>query len=323
MNDAEWTDALLLPGMDGSNPLAFLATVGLFRVVTDGVPGARLGWQRRAHWTPSLLGLGSKEDLLDLLERRLNQYPPADDPALTLTFAGQVADKLTGAIDSYRSFAREAAHRARPGDRRAADFALAWRTDGAEAREYEGTRKARTELDFTAGNQKLLSMVRNVASTIARDELERTLFQFWDYPDGGKSLRWDPLDETRQYAVQFHDPSKSRNPIRTMTGANRLAVEALPWLPVFPTSRGTQTAGFETVDHEIFFTWPIWTVPAGPGTIRSILASPELRSEQLDYARLRRRGIEQVFRSKIVQPSGRYRCFAPARRASPVPSDKT
>ena len=52
----------LLSGLDGSNPLGFLAAIGTAVVLQDVFPEMRLGWeQTEGGWRPSLAGCGDDE----------------------------------------------------------------------------------------------------------------------------------------------------------------------------------------------------------------------------------------------------------------------
>ncbi len=94
-----------------------------------------------------------------------------------------------------------------------------------------------------------------------------------------------------------------------MWGANRLAIEGLPLLPVMPGERQLETTGFRTGGSKgTFWTWPIWTVPVALDTLRSLLALQELQGNFIDRAQLEKRGIEEVFRSQRLT-TGKFRNF--------------
>src|ERR1035437_5320974 len=64
----------LLRGIDGSNPLGFLAAVGTLRMLT----GSRLGWSMEAGvWQPLLTvaGLDSENDICERLAERARLEP--------------------------------------------------------------------------------------------------------------------------------------------------------------------------------------------------------------------------------------------------------
>jgi hypothetical protein len=119
------------------------------------------------------------------------------------------------------------------------------------------------------------------------------------------------LDEKRQYALQAVDPTNNaKNPPVADPGANFLAVEALPLFPLTP-NRWASQPGFDREGRA--WNWPIWEYPLRLDTIRSLLG---LRVDAVDEWPSRQRhalGVVAVFESRIVQPSGRYRCFSPAR----------
>ncbi len=56
---ANSTDGLILGGLDGDNPLGFLAALGILVVLhRAGNYDARLGWKRISTWQPELTGIG-------------------------------------------------------------------------------------------------------------------------------------------------------------------------------------------------------------------------------------------------------------------------
>jgi hypothetical protein len=141
-------------------------------------------------------------------------------------------------------------------------------------------------------------------------QLDHALFEPWSYSDPRPSLRWDPVDD-RRYALRAFDPTNaSASPIMTVRGANRLAIEALPWLPTFPYNGDARTRGFTRRKREVDFTWPIWSCWLGPETVRSLLTLDELYKKRPTRDSLEARGIVEVYRSRRV--GGYYRNFSPA-----------
>jgi hypothetical protein len=195
------------------------------------------------------------------------------------------------------------------------DFAATWGSELTPLRAKESFATP-TSFDFTAGNQKFLEMVRGTIKATTRDHLLQCLFEVWRYSDEDLSLRWDLLDETRRYALQAIDPANTnKNPIKTLRGANRLAIEALPLFPVIPASNGVQTTGFVQIGQQATWTWPIWSGSLDMNVTRSVLAQAELYISQPDRTKLKAQGIEEVYRSRVVMPAGYYRCFAPPQPA--------
>ena len=215
------------------------------------------------------------------------------------------------------------------GDRNWCDFCAAYGTD-AYANDPE---IAVTDFHFTSGQQSFLGTIRALASEppsqpvetlgkkrrAAREDagattaahLDHALFEPWAYSDPRPSLRWDPIDD-RRYAYRAFDPTNAAaSPILTVRGANRLAIEALPWLPTFPRDGGARTRGFSHRPGRVIdFTWPIWDGWLGPDTVRSLLGLSELYADRPRRSDLGARGIVEVFRSRRI--GGYYRNFSPA-----------
>jgi len=124
-------------------------------------------------------------------------------------------------------------------------------------------------------------------------------------------MRWDAEDD-RRYALRWDEPSKDR--VRTVRGANLLAIAALPFFPVIPTSSSTvATAGFSgRGSRDTFITWPIWTGWLALDAVRSVLGLKELqRRSETSFKFVAMYGIAAVYRSQRVT-LGKYRNFTPA-----------
>lgn len=306
--------AIELTGLDGANPLAFLAALGTLRTLTRAWPehAVKLAWRLGGKWMPVLIVEGEpvmQADVLaalfEQLSNRQNEpqftfMPPATEPEHSLK-------KITSG--RYRQFVKETLKH--EGNAQWTDFAATWGCEIKAERKKEDVASP-TSFDFTAGNQGLLQMVRDTIEDTAVEHLKACLFEAWLYQDEELSLRWDLLDETRRYALQATDPSNTnRNPIRTMRGANRLAVEALPLFPVIPERAGVQTTGFAYINDESVWTWPIWSGGLIVDVVRSVLANTALCEPKPDRTRLKAQGIDEIYRSRVVMPAGYYRCFAP------------
>lgn len=313
-------DSLELRAIDGSNPLGFLAALGTLRLVTRCHPksGYRLHWKTdRGAWRPVLSAmtrLDSESGRSQLLLQLAEQGVKLADMFPTCLLAGDGQDqeerdqndRLVFQVGIYRRFCLTASPTS-------AEYAAAW---ASEVAIQPGNKKLpvakRTRLDFTAGQQKFIAMLRELKNTITADDLRYTLFDGWRYTANAQSMRWDPLDEKRQYALQAVDPTNSQNnPPVADQGANFLAVEALPFFPMVPDKEANQP-GFRRQADRWSFLWPIWERPLGLKGVQSLLTLPldDLSAWPTSYRRAL--GIAGVFRATIVQPSGKYRCFTPA-----------
>jgi hypothetical protein len=309
--DTQPTD-LLLFGLDGANPLAFLAALGTLRTLTLAIPDHTVrmdwiqhgtGWRPRLHSSPPI----GDSDVLDALTARLESMQ--DHPALTWN------DDIRATPDECRELVLEAQASAGPCDRTAADFLAAFASECVLDRGGEEVQDTALRTMRGSGHQHFLKTMRNLVAACSRDHLRRTLFEHWDYADPlkGLSLRWDPADD-RRHALQWVDPSKdpTRRSAGSMLGANRLAVEAMPLLPVMPVGRHLETAGFRgRRASNTYFTWPIWTMPVGVEVLRSLLALRELQQDTPDRHGLLAMGIAEGYRAQRIT-QGKFRNFSPA-----------
>lgn len=113
--------AVELSGLDGANPLGFLAALGtLVTLHGAGEKGARLGWRRGARWTPALDGLSITDPhgLSELVAGRLQGRPvpqEAEDKGLEAKRRFEAAKKALS--DKHKEIRKRRLRRA---ERRAA-----------------------------------------------------------------------------------------------------------------------------------------------------------------------------------------------------------
>lgn len=296
---------LELRGLVGSNPLAFLAAVGTLRTLHLAWPNehVQMHWVRANGWNPVLSAQRAldKDLVVQTLDEQLRRM--RNHKALSID------DDLTIAPKDFRRYAEEAIQEAQlnNADRTWVDFVAAFGCDALAEDDLIQDTAFRTMSG--AGHQHFLRTMVKLVDATAPEHLEKSLFQPWAYDDEGPSMRWDPEDD-RRYALRWSEPS--RDPIRTVRGANRLAIEALPLFPTAPVGAILQTTGFRTGGNRAtFFTWPIWAQPISLDVVRTVLALGELQRDAPDRRQLAQRGIVEVYRSQRVTV-GKYRNFTPA-----------
>lgn len=306
---------LLLAGLDGGNPLGFLAALGTLRALAAARPGCgwRMSWAREpGGWRPRLHATDplSAEEVVAWLAHYL--------PATSAHPAFSLGDDLKATPEEYRSYAIEAAFAASPDDRSWADFAAAFACEAVvDARGKQPlVRDTAFRTMSGAGHQHLLAFMRNILESIEASHLESALFSAWTYDDPleNATLRWDPTDDIR-YALRWRDPSGDPERKRggSMRGANALAIHALPLFSVAPVGGRLVTTGFRGRGaRDTEWTWPIWEAPAPLDVVRSLLAASELQQDEPPRAALARRGVVEVYRSRRITV-GKYRNFTPAR----------
>jgi hypothetical protein len=203
---------------------------------------------------------------------------------------------------TFRAFAASAATVANPGDRRAADYAVAFGSEACVAEKLD--RIEYTSLCFItgSGHQDFIGTMKGLAAGAGAEYLRRALFGAWEATDKGLSMRWDPGD-AREYALRWNNPGPEG--AWTMWGANRLAVEGLPLFPTSPTTRRLETAGFRVSRKdgrtEESLTWPIWKGALDVDTVRSLLGRQELQTDGPDRRVMEAIGVAEVFRALRVR----------------------
>jgi len=284
---------IVLAGLDGSNPLAFLAALGTMRTLTNALPAiaVKMAWtQHGGHWSP-VISLNRSFDekeltqlLFDHLEKDIQKHPVAFMESLK----GAAPDHV------YQLFRHRSDH-AELNNKNELDWLSAMSADLAP----EATSQLQTaRRDYFFGNMK------NVMHLTEFDHLFRTLFQTWDYGDSleNQSLHLEP-SEDRRHAHQWYKPSGDPNRKKQggMLGANCLAIEAFTLFQSIAVGDKLSTRGFSgNRADNTWWTWPLWSCPLDLDTIGSLLGLYALQTINPLTVELRARGIEMVFRSQRI-----------------------
>ena len=304
-----------LSGLDGSNPLAFLAALGTLRCLSLMHPESeyRLGWRPLSGaWRPFIESEieASESDLCDEMATWL-----ADPPQQQLLES--IGDNLTLSPQAFGNLARSAVDNATadPGDtalQTALDFLIAFGSDAT----HQPHSKDRSQMQDTAlrtmsgaGHQHFIQFMRHIIANTDSTRLHSTLFDFWRYEDEGRgaNLRWDPIDD-RRYAMRWKNPSTDA--AKSMRGANRLAIEAIPFFATAPMGNHLETTGFRSRKGS-FWSWPLWEDALDVQSVMTLLQLASLSAPLFDES-LKRRGIQVVFRSQRITV-GKFRNFTPAK----------
>ena len=309
--------AVVLTGCDGANPLGFMVALGALRVLVEerGI-NSLLSWADEGRWRPVLHLPDDSSEPAEELVCSVEAWRDAPELALEYAKDGKGEKRvrdLKPPPPVFREFLIRAASSAWRGNRRLADFAVAYASD--VARDGKGNTKP-TALHFTAGQQNFVEMVAQLTDSIVAEHIVEALYGPWRYDGELPVLRWDVSGE-RLYALLASDPSSDK--ARGVPGADWLAFQALPLFPCFPKSTlgGAsiiQTTGFSGRGKDSAFRWPIWTPPASLEAVRSLLQQPigGLRADQR-----RARGVEMVLESHVRRSDHGYGAFG---AAVPAPS---
>lgn len=298
---------ILLGGLDGSNPLAFLAALGTLRTLTQALPDERvkISWEvESGAWRPRVWCSmeGDKDAVVQALTKQLPKELPSP---------WTVDKRLPFAASSLESLMKEAVNAPMANDRLSVDLLAAFGSEvfTDEKDSFADTAFRMVRSGDSAGQGLLHYACKNAAETTAHD-LRLSLFDRWVYEDRGSSFRWDPAED-KMYALQGHNPSDDGS--LSVVGANRLALEALPFFPVHPTVAGAATTGFyrPAPRADIEFRWPIWKWPLTMIVTRSLLA--QVRAIEEAGPKLRcHMGVEAMFKSRQFKPNKYYLNFSPA-----------
>lgn len=296
-------DVTLLGGLPGDNPLGFLAALGA------QVAMAEQGADHCLHWTdePIPHPVLSPACGLDEVARVVRSVARAwlDGPALD--------ESINPGLKLKRDEIREYLHRGR-----AAGSSGSLAACLLAENSLDNSLKAKpSDLYFTAGQQKFVSMARTILGEVTEEEIVDDMTQPWSYRSERESLMWDTVDD-RLHALSHADPTKSQNPKRTNPGAEALAVLGLSRYPCFASPQGTLTQGCSGSWKRGRFVWPLWTVPATGRAVRSLLAQAGMPAES-GAARRRRQwyrswGLSRIMQSQIRRSDqGGYGTFGPPR----------
>lgn len=309
-----------LSGLEPDNLLAFMALLGLLRVLEEAEPS----WLPRVSWT---VDDPPVRPVLHVAQ------PVSEDSIVTAVAAGLA--ELAGRhrfepVKDLKLSPEDAAGKLRASrdDRYAADLWAALVSDAA-IRDRDKQQEAEPTplcLLFGQGRQHFLERLGSVLqertppargtgrSKVAITEgecLREALFLPWERLDATKkSFRWDPHEDVR-HALRATDPTDAKTKETTQHGANRLAAVGLSVLTVTPRRRGPdirlELLGGSRDHGEFSFTWPIWRAPISLAAARALIGHGGLDDEATRAAL----GVTGRQRARRIS-SGRYMNFTRA-----------
>jgi hypothetical protein len=292
-----------LVGVDGSNPLGFLAALGILRVI----PCARLGFSDDGSYQAFVDGIGHDDLVKRVTDDALAAANPGAAWRFTYTKAAtkkqgpkEVAD-LKPPPDDFKKFLATCIDDWLKGHDEASAYAAAYATDVAV--DGNGNTKP-TAFHFTAAQQTFLGAVEEIRASITQEWVEKSLFHGHD-ERSGSNLRWDPGAE-RNWALMANDPSGDGT--RVNAPLEWLAFRGLPLLPSFPRGPRIITTGVFGRGGDMEFAWPLWSGPASLATARSVL-QVDWRGNMEERAA---RGIFAICRSAIRRTSQGFGNFGPS-----------
>jgi hypothetical protein len=326
-------EGVVLEGLDGGTPLGFLAALGVQRVLTDRAaesdPGsARLSWCLLDAWRPILHGPPSLDDVVD----RVYEDARAWESAPILGFRYVKVEKqgpkpVAGLRAPIAVLRRWLTERRGADDDTSLAYACALMCESASEMIEEPASveqlaghgigvdpdapldraSLRTYFDFSARNAQFLDQVAAIRGYLDRDVIEEGLRMGGE--DGGapRSMDWDPTADTP--GAIYTGYARGFLPV-----AEWLAFRGLVCFPVTGEGASIRTTACNGRRLAGQFVWPLWEVPAGPETVRSLVAWRGI--DRLDAEARRALGIATVLRADLTKKADGYSgMFAPSRPA--------
>lgn len=271
-----------LNGLPAGSPIAFLAALGMLRVlVSDRGLDLRLGW-RNGHAV--IDGIDPNTAIEELAA---NMTERAKSPEF------KWADTLKKCTpEAYRKACNQMA-----GDHRALGFMAGWATDAVL---NNGFIRA-SRMDMTTARQRLLKDLRVLARKVTQADFRSALLG-GSY-GGQSSFGFDPV-AFRSHANEPQAPTKSKTPGKP--GLIWLVFESIPLHPVVSVLPNQATTIGWRIRPNISYVWAIWSVLL---TLEEVTLLRALPVDNLAG----RPGVVEVWASRLGQ-TGRYPWLLPARR---------
>lgn len=308
-----------LTGVDPTNPLGFLAAIGLLKVLSWRAPGTRE--HPTLHFSSDAMGTPVLETSLSFAEMRAALLADCaeqeDCPALQLAYDEDglgmahtdacATRDLKPAPDEARAFLKRLGRSNPRSAAMAASFV-------SELVQDNNGRTKPTALHFTAGQQTFLSMAEELRCGITGDDIDEALLGPWKGISNLPSLSWDS-SATRYYALRAVNPSFEKR--GSVPAANWLALQAISFFPVVARRGRLYTTGVEGSWKISTFIWPLWGEPLTMTVVASLVRSDIQAFSARERAAF---GVTQVLRSSIQRSSqGGYGSFAPSDVMPPAP----
>lgn len=300
---------IVLSGVSGANPLGFLATLGLLRLLRGQSDVARLGFLSDGSFCPFVEGFDG--DLAALVYG--DAVRAAGKQAWSLEYGKKerrgvkVVGDLKAPPQVFARFLSDCVELWSRGDSEAAAYAAAFGTSVAVDKTPKKNTKP-TAFHFTAANQHFLETVETIRASVTSDWVKQSLFE-GHAARPGYNLRWDPAAE-RNWALMANNPNDDGTSVDAPL--EWLAFRGLPLFPSFPCGRRIITTAVSGRGDDMEMTWPLWSLPISLETARSVLQVSWTGASR-DRAM---RGVFAVCTSAIRRTSQGFGNFSPATVAS-------
>lgn len=301
-----------LTALRGRNPLGLFAALGALDVATRALPhrAVTLRWTEALDPSAILRGPDSLDHLVSLCYADLARWESS--PILTWGPDGTPLDDLKPEPSDLRRWTDVVLeHALHTGQRADVDLFGALVAEGATAR--KGDSKP-TAFHFTAGQQRFLTMVRELRRGLDEERFREAVLGPWRYDSTLPVLGWDVRGE-RIYALRGTDPAKEKR--LGVPGVDWLAFLGLRFFPVAARAGRLFTTGCAGTWKSETFRWPLWNVALTAAVCSSLLADESLAD--LTKEERCQLGVHELLRAPIRRSEqGGYGSF---RAPSPVTAE--
>lgn len=316
---------VVLTGLDGSNPLGFLAALGVLRVLDDGAraeggPRPTLLWREEGRWLPVVGGVGSVEEVVERVMGDLEPRLASRSFGLRYLKVEKEGPKMVYALRAPVPVLR--AHLeavASGGDEREWRDAVALLCEvDAEAldekKQAGGAPHERSGVpwasgfpaglahepphwDFTSRNTQFLDQLMRVGRGLTTERAREELSFGLATPEECRSMDWDPDAEAP--GALFSGYQRRFRP-----ASEWLAGVGIGLLPSGWTEGGRRSACCRGKRKNGEFVWPLWTSPLCVRVLGSLLCEP--LPERSGDGQRSARGVAAVYAAALTKASDGY-----------------
>ena len=288
-------------GLDGANPLHFLAAMGAFRLLCTHDADSKIRWYSAEYWFPAFLTVLEEDGVSDFLVRGFGWQPEEDQPGDELGGKGkgkkkassnektqvrvsrleQIFPSVFGAdiikrpASQFRELAMKSIDQAKEWpdalpiqDELVAAFASDGILENSSGSKKEGVAPSLFSFSNGGSGKCLLKDFRSCALTVNPESIKNTLLKTGVNNDSVTDLCWNPASQ-RSYAFQHGDPGNGKNSVPCDATANALAFIGLTLFPSMPGEKILTTVGIN--DDGGCFTWPLWQTFLPLPVVQSVL----------------------------------------------------
>jgi hypothetical protein len=285
----------------GSNPLGFMAALGLLKALNSQHTDTRLRFVMRDDWVAEFSGLPFQHQA-DLLAW-LTEWIKSNEHNQRIDWA----DDLRVSVSDYRTLLKDAMQTPSP----ALEVLSTQIADGAVDKS-KGLVKP-TAFYMVSAQQSFLASLKKVLHDVrkkANARFSEALFGPWAMSAKAHGLGLDPAGE-RMRALLSRAPSKEN--AGSVSAATWLAFIAMPIFPAMSNRGRPQTTGFFRDQGLSHFCWPICTDALSLETWTTLLRTQSWTNSSKERLRT---GIAEVFQSTRHEFGQGYGVFRPARKVT-------